>query len=100
MKNADDGGPIEVFQATAPEHAPPPRRPIDPPSPMQHCTVLYGIGRRRIARFVESAVQKENDGDNARARGYKSQQVAQKHALPIPRAGEAPRRRRRRRRHF
>ena len=87
MKNADDGGPIEAFQATAPEHAPPPRRPIDPPSPMQHCTVQYctEMEMHRIARFVESAVQKENDGDNARARGYKSQQVAQKHALPIPR---------------
>ena len=46
------------------------------------------------------ALEKEVDVDNARERGYKSQPIAPRRALPISRARGASQRRRRRRRHF
>ena len=41
MKNAEDGGPIVAPRATVCALAPTPRRPIDPPNPMQHYSILY-----------------------------------------------------------
>ena len=35
------GHPIVALRAAVPDHAPSPRRPIDPRDPMKHCTVLY-----------------------------------------------------------